>query len=106
MDFDYHDSFRRLMCGMRDAEYEICDTLKASADVIVDKAKGLNFEGDLHYFLSEYSGSFTLPNSFHFVPFQGDDVSRKVYMCSWLCHLGTYHCRPCLRIVFVQKHIN
>ena len=79
MDFDYHDSYRRLMCAMRNGEFETCEAVKASGDVVVDQAKSLNFEGDLHYFLSEYSNPFTPPNTFHFVPFQGDDVSSSLY---------------------------
>ncbi len=75
MDFDYHDSYRRLMCSVRDAEYETCESIKLSVDSMVEQAKTLNFEGDLHYFLSEYSAPFTPPAPFQFTPFQGDDVS-------------------------------
>ena len=75
MDFDYHDSYRRLMHAMREAEYETCEAIKSSADSMVEQAKTLNFEGDLHYFLSEYATPFTPPNPFQFTPFQGDDVS-------------------------------
>jgi len=81
MDFDYHDSFRRLMCASREAEHETCKAIKLSADSMVEKAKTLNFEGDLHYFLSEYANPFTPPNSFQFHPFQGDDVSLYTMLC-------------------------
>ncbi len=80
MDYDYHDSYRRLMCSVRDAEYETCSAIKLSVDSMVEQAKTLNFEGDLHYFLSEYSTPFTPPTPFVFTPFQGDDVSWQHFV--------------------------
>ena len=79
MDFDYHNSYGRLMNAMREAEYEACEAIKSSVDSVVEQTKTLNFEGDLHYFLSEYATPFTPPNPFQFTPFQGDDVSH----CAW-----------------------
>lgn len=75
MDFDYHDSFRRLSVALRDNERETCEAVMQSGDALVEHTKLLNFENDLHYFLSEYSGPFTAPNYFQFTSFEGDDVS-------------------------------
>lgn len=75
MDFDYHDSFRRLAMGYKEAEKETGEAMLQSADTLVDQTKSLNFENDLHYFLSEFSQSFTPPNQFHFNNFEGDDVN-------------------------------
>lgn len=76
MDFDYHNSFKRLAGAYREAEHEACDAVMHSADQVVEQAKNLNFENDLHYFLSEYAQAFTPPNPFVFVSFEGDDVSH------------------------------
>lgn len=75
MDFDYHDSFRRLMVAYKDSERETCEAVMQSGETLVEQTRPLNFENDLHYFLSEYSGPFTAPNYFQFVNFEGDDVS-------------------------------
>lgn len=75
MDFDYHDSFRRLVFAYKESEKETGEAMLQSADTLVDQTKSLNFENDLHYFLSEYSQVFTPPNVFQFTPFEGDDVS-------------------------------
>lgn len=77
MDFDYHDSFRRLAVAYKEAEKETGEAMLQSADTLVDQTKSLNFENDLHYFLSEFSQSFTPPNQFHFNNFEGDDVNYK-----------------------------
>lgn len=74
MDFDYHDSFHRLTVAYRNSERETCEALVQSGETLVEQTKSLNFENDLHYFLSEYS-VFTAPNYFQFTPFEGDDVS-------------------------------
>ena len=74
MDFDYHNSFRRLAVAYRNSERETCEAVMQSGEVLVDQTKGLNFENDLHYFLSEYSVPFTAPNYFQFTPFEGDEV--------------------------------
>ena len=74
MDYDYHASFRRLSGAYRESEHESCEALMASADNLVEQAKSLNFENDLHYFLSEYSQPFTPPNPFQFTAFEGDTV--------------------------------
>ena len=75
MDFDYHDSFRRLVLAYKDNERETCEALMQSSESLVEQTKNLNLENDLHYFLSEYSNSFSAPNYFQFTSFQGDDVS-------------------------------
>lgn len=75
MDFDYHESFRRLSMAYRDSERETCEAIVLSGESLVEQTKTLNFENDLHYFLSEYSAPFTAPNYFQFTPFEGDDVS-------------------------------
>lgn len=77
MDLDYHDSFRRLTVAYQDSERETCETIMQSGETLVEKTKSLNFENDLHYFLSEYSGPFTSPSYFQFNPFEGDDVSYQ-----------------------------
>jgi hypothetical protein len=59
----------------KEAEKETGEAMLQSADTLVDQTKSLNFENDLHYFLSEFSLSFTPPNQFHFNNFEGDDVS-------------------------------
>lgn len=90
MDFDYHDSFRRLAVAYRNSEKETSEAIMHSADTLVEQTKGLNFENDLHYFLSEYSAPFTAPNYFQFTPFEGDDVSLCVH-CDYfipVAHLG------------------
>lgn len=75
MDSDYHSSFQRLAAAYKEAESDASEGVMACARSIVDQAKGLNFENDLHYFLSENPGPFTPPNSFSFTPYEGDDVS-------------------------------
>jgi SLIT-ROBO Rho GTPase activating protein len=74
MDYDYHVSFERLAMAYKDAEAESCEAVMACAHSVMDQAKGLNFENDLHYFLSENPGPFTPPNPFSFQPYDGDDV--------------------------------
>ncbi|CAI8048570.1 SLIT-ROBO Rho GTPase-activating protein 3 [Geodia barretti] len=74
MDYDYHVSFERLAMAYKDAEAESCEAVMACARSVMDQAKGLNFENDLHYFLSENPGPFTPPNPFSFQPYDGDDV--------------------------------
>ena len=74
MDFDYHDSFRRLVGAYKESERETCEALMQSAESLVEHTKTLNFENDLNYFLSEYSGPFTAPSYFQFTHFEGDDV--------------------------------
>ena len=74
MDFDYHDSFRRLATAYKEAERETGEAMLQSAETLVDQCKNLNFENDLHYFLSEYSQAFSPPNPFQFCNFEGDDV--------------------------------
>lgn len=85
MDFDYHDSFRRLAVAYKDTEHETCEAVMHSGEALVEQTKALNFENDLHYFLSEYSGPFTAPNYFQFTPFEGDDVSAHdvIVDCCW-----------------------
>ena len=74
MDYDYHASFDRLAASYKDVEAESCEAVMTCARSVVDQAKGLNFENDLHYFLSENPGPFTPPNPFTFQPYEGDDV--------------------------------
>ena len=74
MDFDYHDSFRRLIVAYKEDEKEASEAILESADGLVDQTKSLNFENDLHYYLSEYSDAFTPSNLFRFTNFEGDDV--------------------------------
>ena len=80
MDFDYHDSFRRLAMAYKEAEKETGEAMLMSADTLVDQTKSLNFENDLHYFLTEFTQSFTPPNQFQFNNFEGDDVSHVIIM--------------------------
>ncbi len=61
--------------ALRDNERDTCEAVMQSGDTLVEHAKLLNFESDLHYFLSEYSSPFTAPNYFQFTSFEGDDVS-------------------------------
>ena len=75
MDFDYHDSFRRLAVAYKEGEKDTGEAMMVSAETLIDQTKSLNFENDLHYFLSEYSTSFTPPNPFQFNNFEGDDVN-------------------------------
>ena len=75
MDHDYHKSFERLAAAYKGAEADSCEAVMVCARSVVDQAKGLNFENDLHYFLSENPGPFTPPNPFTFQPYEGDDVS-------------------------------
>ena len=77
MDFDYHNSFRRLASAYQEAEKDACDAALQSAAVIVEQGKGLNFENDLHYFLSEFAQPFTPPTPFNFTPFDSDNVSTS-----------------------------
>jgi SLIT-ROBO Rho GTPase activating protein len=76
MDYDYHSSFERLATAYKDAEAESCEAVMTCARTLMDQAKGLNFENDLHYFLSENPGPFTPPNPFAFQSYEGDDVSE------------------------------
>lgn len=78
MDYDYHASFERLAIAYKEVESEACEAVMACAASVVDQAKGLNFENDLHYFLSENPGPFTPPNPFAFQPYEGDEVSKAV----------------------------
>lgn len=78
MDYDYHASFERLATAYKDAEAESCEAVMTCARSVMDQAKGLNFENDLHYFLSENPGPFTPPNPFTFQPYDGDDVSFRL----------------------------
>ena len=80
MDHDYHSSFERLATAYKEVEAESCEAVMTCAQSIMDQAKGLNFENDLHYFLSENPGPFTPPNPFSFQPYEGDDV-RPAYQC-------------------------
>ena len=40
----------------------------------MDQSKTLDFENDLHYFLSEFFNIFTQPPEFNYVSFGDDDV--------------------------------
>lgn len=82
MDYDYHASFERLAAAYKDAEAESCEAVMTCARSVVDQAKGLSFENDLHYFLSENPGPFTPPNPFSFLPYEGDDVSLHISLFS------------------------
>lgn len=84
MDYDYHASFERLATAYKEVESEACEAVMACAASVVDQAKGLNFENDLHYFLSENPGPFTPPTPFTFQPYEGDEVSTTV-TCVCLC---------------------
>ena len=76
MDFDYHNSFKRLIVAYKDVEKDTCEAMMQSGEVLVDQTVSLKFENDLHYFLSEYSTPFTSPNYFEYIPFEGDDVRQ------------------------------
>lgn len=76
MDFDYHNSFCRLVMGYKEAEHEVSEAILRSVGVLVENAKTLSFENDLHYFLQDYPQPFSPPNPFTFVPFEGDDVRK------------------------------
>ena len=76
MDYDYHASFERLAAAYKESEADCCEAVMVCARSVVDQAKGLNFENDLHYFLSENPGPFTPPHPFTFLPYEGDDVSH------------------------------
>ena len=76
MDLDYHDSFRRLAIAYKEGEKDTGEAMMVSAEVFLDQTKRLNFENDLHYFLSEYSASFTPPTPFQFNNFKGDNVNN------------------------------
>ena len=93
MDYDYHDSFKRLVEAYRLAEKGICTSVLQSADTFVEQAKALNFETDLNYFLNEYSQSYHPPSEFQFMQFDGNDVSvcgcgHGVWMWAWC----VYYC--------------
>lgn len=77
MDYDYHSSFERLAAAYKEIEADSCEAVMTCARSVVDQAKGLNFENDLHYFLSENPGPFTPPNPFSFQQYEGDDVSHS-----------------------------
>ena len=82
MDADYHNGFKRLAVAYKESEKEACEAIVESADVVVENSKNLNFETDLHYFLSEFSQPFSPPNRFQFYSFDGDNVCVvHVYMC-------------------------
>lgn len=88
MDYDYHASFERLATAYKEAEAESCEAVMTCARSVVDQAKGLNFENDLHYFLSENPGPFTPPNPFTFQPYEGDDVGDATAItavCAYCC---------------------
>ena len=74
MDFDYHDSFHRLSQAYYEAEHDACQQVMQVAGTILDQAKTLNFENDLHYFLSEFSTVFSHLGEFSYTPFGEDDV--------------------------------
>ena len=74
MDYDYHDSFSRLSLAYHEAEQEACQQVLRVTGSIVDQTQALNFENDLHYFLSEFSSVFTQPTEFSYMPFGDDDV--------------------------------
>ena len=76
MDYDYHESFIRLAQAYSDAEQTSCNQIIKATNSLVDQSKTLNFENDLHYFLSEFSGIFSQPPEFHYSPFGDDDVTE------------------------------
>lgn len=79
MDFDYHDSFRRLAVAYKEGEKDVGEAMTQSADTLLDQTKSLNFENDLNYFLNEYSQTFSPPTPFQFTNFEGDDVMILLY---------------------------
>ena len=81
MDFDYHDSFHRLAQAYYEAEHEACQQVMQVSGTILDQAKTLNFENDLHYFLSEFSSVFSHPGEFNYLPYGDDDVVEYKVMC-------------------------
>lgn len=74
MDHDYHDSFKRLAQAYSDAEQGSCNQVVKTTRTFVNQAQTLDFENDLHYFMSEYSNIFTQPPEFCFLPYGDDDV--------------------------------
>ena len=76
MDYDYHEAFSRLAISYHEAEQEACQQVLKVTTSIVDQTQALNFENDLHYFLSGFSSTFTQPVEFSFAPFGEDDVSE------------------------------
>ncbi len=97
MDYDYQESFSRLAVAYHEAEQEACQQVMKVTTSIVDQTQALNFENDLHYFLSGFSTTFTQPPEFNFMPFGDDDVTEyKVrhrvtfaYIC---CIINKLHC--------------
>lgn len=97
MDYDYHASFERLATAYKEAEAEACEAVMTCAASVTDQAKGLNFENDLHYFLSENPGPFTPPNPFTFQPYEGDEVSATIIcVCIGLSPLSLFLLLLCL----------
>lgn len=76
MDTDYHDSFKRLAQAYSDAEQGTCQSIMKATSSFVDQAQTLNFENDMHYFLSEFASIFTQPPEFNYVSFGDDDVTE------------------------------
>ena len=76
MDHDYHEAFSRLAIAYHEAEQEACQHVLKATSSVVDQTQALNFENDLHYFLSEFSQLFTQPSEFSYTPFGDDDVSE------------------------------
>ena len=74
MDYDYHDSFHRLVMAYHEAEHDACQQVMQVAGTVLDQAKTLNIENDLHYFLSEFSPTFSHLGEFNYIPFGDDDV--------------------------------
>lgn len=74
MDHDYHESYKRLVQAYSDAEQGSCNQVAKATGNLVNQSKTLDFENDLHYFMSEFSGVFTQPPEFHFQSFGEDDV--------------------------------
>ena len=81
MDYDYHDSFNRLTLAYHEAEQEACQQVLKVTTSIVDQTQALNFENDLHYFLSGSASMFTQPTEFIYMPFGEDDVHE--YKVRW-----------------------
>ena len=81
MDFDYHESFHRLAQAYYEAEHEACQQVMQVSGTMLDQAKTLNFENDLHYFLSEFSAVFSHPGEFNYLPYGDDDVQEYKVLC-------------------------
>ena len=89
MDYDYQESFSRLAVAYHDAEQEACQQVMKVTTSIVDQTQALNFENDLHYFLSGFSTTFTQPPEFNFMPFGDDDVTE--YKARGIMLLSLYY---------------